>query len=467
MSYALQFLAGQQWALLPNVLETMADIAQRNPLGGGDLESVLKREGLPVNGTRTAVNRDGVAVIPVTGVISRYASFFTDICGGTTVARLATDITAAIDDPAVRAVVLDIDSPGGQAAGINELADQLYAARGTKPLVAYGGGGVASAAYWLASACDEIVIDDTAQVGSIGVVATYRLVKDDERVQTVELVSSRSPNKRPDLNSADGKAKALESIDAMADVFVERVARNLGLEPDEVVAAGDSGGVLIGRHAVEAGLAHRLGSLEGVIAELSGSTTTKGRVAATHRATAATPAANRKQEGNNAMVLTIEKGATATAVAEALQAQHPDAFEAIAAQGREDASAGHAEAIEAARKEGAASETARVKGVFAQAMPGHEALIQTLALDGETTGEQAAVKVLAAEREASAGHIDAAKNTPANDVEDIAASADTKPRVDSKAVANEAHGLVREAAANGERLSFAAAVRQLTGAAKS
>ncbi len=465
MSYALQYLAGQQWALLPNVLESMADIAQRNPLSGVDLESVLKRDGMPVNGTRTAVNRDGVAVIPVTGVISRYASFFTDICGGTTVARLATDITTAIDDPSIRAVVLDIDSPGGQVTGINELADQIYAARGTKRIVAYGGGGLASGAYWLASACDEIVIDDTAQVGSIGVVATYRMIKDDERVQTIELVSSRSPNKRPDMTSADGQAKALESIDAMSDVFIERVARNLGMSEDAVVKAGDSGGVLIGRHAVEAGLANRLGNLEGVISELIGNATTKGRIAANHRATAATPATNRKQEGNNAMVLTIEKGASATAVADALKAQHPDAFEAIAAQGREEATAGHAEAIEAARKEGAASETARVKGVFAQSMPGHDALIQTLALDGETSGEQAAVKVLAAEREATSGHLEAAKKTPANDVEEVAASGDTKTRVDSKSVATEANSLVKEAAAKGEKLSFAAAVRQLTGAA--
>lgn len=464
--YALQYLAGQQWALLPSVLEDMAAIAQRSMPTGGDLAAVLKREGLPVNGARTAVNRDGVAVIPVVGVISRYASFFTDICGGTTVARLATDIAAAVDDPSIRAVVLEIDSPGGHVTGINELADQIHAARGTKPIVAYGGGGVASGAYWLASACDEIVIDDTAQVGSIGVVATYRLTKDDERIQTIELVSSRSPNKRPDLTSADGKAKALESIDAMADVFIGRVARNLGMTTDEVIAAGDSGGVLVGQQAVDAGLAHRLGSLEGVIAELAGkATTTNRRTAATHRATAATPAANRKQEGNNAMVLTIQQGATATAVAEALKAQHPEAFEAIAAQGREEASAGHAEAIAAARKEGAAAETARVASVFEQSMPGHEALIQTLALDGETTGEQAAVKVLAAERSAGADYLDGVRQTPANKVKDTPAD-DKKAVVNSKDVAAEARELVEAEASKGRRLSFAAAVRQVTNGVK-
>lgn len=466
MSYVMQFLTGQQWALLPSTLEVMRDIAQRNPLGGGgELESVMKREGIPVANTRSVVNRDGVAVIPVTGVISRYASFFTDVCGGATVERLATDIAAAIDDPSIRAVVLDIDSPGGQVTGINELADQLYNARGKKPLIAYGGGAMASGAFWLASACDEIVVDDTSQVGSVGVVATYRIIKDDDQTQTIELVSNRSPNKRPDITSADGKAKALESIDAMADVFIGRVARNLGMSEDAVVVAGDSGGVLIGQHAVNAGLAHRLGSLEGLIAELSGRTTTGGHVKAAHQTTAVKTATKSNQEGNN-MVLTVEKGASATAVADALKAQHPDAFNAILGQGREEASAGHADAIEAARKEGAAAETARVSAVFDQAMPGHEALVKTLALDGTTSGEQAAVKVLAAERSAGSDYLDSAGKTPANKVKEVAGGQGGKTTVNSKSVAIEAQALVDEAAANGRRLSMSAAVRQVTGAAK-
>lgn len=465
MSYVMQFLTGQQWALLPSTLEVMRDIAQRHPLGGGELDSVMKREGIPVANTRSVVNRDGVAVIPVVGVISRYASFFTDVCGGATVERLATDIAAAIDDPSIRAVVLDIDSPGGQVTGINELADQLYNARGKKPLIAYGGGAMASGAFWLASACDEIVVDDTSQVGSVGVVATYRIIKDDDQTQTIELVSNRSPNKRPDITSADGKAKALESIDAMADVFIGRVARNLGMSEDAVVVAGDSGGVLIGQHAVNAGLAHRLGSLEGLIAELSGRTTTGGHVKAAHQTTAVKTAAKTNQEVSS-MVLTVEKGASATAVAEALKAQHPDAFNAIVDQGREEASTGHAEAIDAARKEGATAETARVKAVFDQTMPGHEALVQTLALDGETSGEQAAVKVLAAERAAGAGYLETAASTAANNVEEVADSQGGKTKVNSKSVAAEAQALVDEAAASGRRLSMSAAVRQLTGAAK-
>lgn len=469
MSYALQFLAGQQWAIQPSVLEAMADIAQRKAVEGVDIGALLKRDGLPINGARTAINRDGVAIVPVTGVVSRYASMFTDICGGTTTARLATDIETALNDTSVRALVLDFDTPGGQVTGINELADQLFEARGKKPVIAYGGGSVASAGYWLASACDEIVVDATSLLGSIGVVATYRLTKDSERVQTIELVSARSPNKRPDLNSDAGRAKAQESIDAMADIFIGRVARHRGMSADEVVAAGDAGGVLIGQQAVDVGLADRLGSLESVIAELSGSsrTTTIGRVAA-KPATAATPAAN-TQEGNETMCLTIEKGATATAVATALEAQHPEAFAALVQRGKDEATAEQAAAIKAARDEGYAegktAETARVAAVFEQSMPGHEALIQTLALDGETTGDKAAVKVLAAERKAGSDYLETAAGSAANAVEESAQSGG-KSTVSSTELAKEASALVYEAQARGERLSYAAAVRQLKGGAK-
>lgn len=59
---------------------------------------------------------------------------------------------------------------------------------------------------------------------------------------------------------------------------------------------------------------------------------------------------------------------------------------------------GMAQAIEKARKEGVAAEQARIKAVRALSIPGHEALIETLMFDGETTGEQAAMKVLTAEK---------------------------------------------------------------------
>ena len=132
----------------PSVLLAVADRQ-------GDPEALEARLGRPLDNTRAVSIRDGVAVIPITGPIMRYANLFTRISGATSTQELATDLQTALDSPQVRAIVLNIDSPGGEASGINELADMIHASRGKKPIKAYVGGTGASAAYWIASAADE------------------------------------------------------------------------------------------------------------------------------------------------------------------------------------------------------------------------------------------------------------------------------------------------------------------------
>ena len=98
--------------------------------------------------------------------------------------------------------MLEIDSPGGQIAGISEFADQVAAAG--KPIVAYISDIGASAAYWIASAADQVIIRDTAAAGSVGVVATLRRdKKDNDRIQ---IVSSQSPRKRVDPETEEGRS---------------------------------------------------------------------------------------------------------------------------------------------------------------------------------------------------------------------------------------------------------------------
>jgi ClpP class serine protease len=267
---AFHLASSRPWLIQRESLETILAIAQRY----GDPEALQARQGRPLDNTRTVTMRDGVAVIPVTGPVFRYANIFTEISGATSTGVLARDIQAAIDNPYVRGIVLDFNTPGGEATGINELANLIAAGRKQKPIKAYGGGTVASAGYWLASAADEIIIDETALLGSIGVVMSYldtsaRDAKSD--VRTIEIVSSQSPDKRIDPATDEGRAKVQTIVDALADTFVSAVARNRGVSVDTVVSDFGRGGVLVGAAAVEAGMADRLGSLEAVIAELAGS----------------------------------------------------------------------------------------------------------------------------------------------------------------------------------------------------
>ncbi|WP_268798027.1 S49 family peptidase [Pseudomonas huanghezhanensis] len=265
MRNAFDMASSQPWLMLPSALDNLLAISDRL----GDPAALEARLGQKLDNTRSVVIRSGVAIVPVTGPIFRYANLLTEISGATSTQILATDIRQALDNPAVKAIVLDIDSPGGVASGINELADMIYAGRLQKRIVAYVGGTGASAAYWIASAANEVVVDDTAILGSIGVVVEVTVSGDKAGSKSYEIVSRNAPNKRPDLSSEQGRAKVGETVDAMASVFEAKVARNLGVSPSRVPAMGGNGGLLVGAAAVKAGLAHRLGSLEGVISELS------------------------------------------------------------------------------------------------------------------------------------------------------------------------------------------------------
>lgn len=242
-----ELIASQPWAILPQALEALAAEAIGESVQAASL-------GLPVQGDRAASLADGVAVIPVTGPIFRHASLFTEFLGVITLDRLTQDFANALDNPAVERVVLVFDSPGGQVNGIAEFA-QLVREAG-KPVTAYVDGMAASAAYWIASAADRIVASKTAMLGSIGTVITLDARKRDGQI---EIVSSQSPNKRPDISTDAGRAQIQELIDRLAQVFVEDVAAYRAVSVPTVLGDFGAGGMLIAADAVARGMADGVG----------------------------------------------------------------------------------------------------------------------------------------------------------------------------------------------------------------
>lgn len=266
---AYNLASSRPWLITPEGLETVLTVADRM----GDVEALQTKLGRPLENTRTVRVVDGVAVVPVTGPIFRYANIFTEISGATSTQVLATDIRTALDNPYISGIVMEYDTPGGDATGINELAGLIYQGRSKKPIVAYAGGMMASAGYWLGSAATEVVADATSIIGSIGVVMSYLdTSKRDEKsdVRRVEIVSSSSPNKRLDPNSDAGRAKIQAIVDSMADVFISAVARNRKVTPDKVRSDFGQGGVMLAAEAKAAGMIDRISSLDAVIAELAG-----------------------------------------------------------------------------------------------------------------------------------------------------------------------------------------------------
>jgi ClpP class serine protease len=286
MHRLMHLAAAIPWAISPTWLSTILTIANRE---GPGPEAVAKELGRPLENTRAVEMRGSVAVIPVHGPIFRRANVLSEVSGATSVQVLATDLHLALDTEDVSAIVLDIDSPGGEANGISELAAMIYASRGRKPIHAYVGGTGASAAYWIAAACDRIHVGDTASVGSIGVV---RAVPNPgaSSAKDIEIVSSQSPNKRPDVTTEDGRAVYQTEVDELASVFVSRVAAYRGVSVETVLGRFGKGACLVGASAVAAGMADDLMSFEAVLASLSTSPTSAPMGAQASHPTASAPA---------------------------------------------------------------------------------------------------------------------------------------------------------------------------------
>lgn len=365
-------IRSELWAITPEALQQIDAIAH----GFGDPEAVAAKLGKPLANSRNVTVRDGVAIVPFIGPVFRYANLFSEISGATSIQTLATDFQTAVDDPNVKAIILEIDSPGGQVSGVSEFAAQVRAANAIKPVVSYVSNTSASAAYWVASAASEIVASDTARLGSIGAVMQ---LDGDEEDGSFKFISSQSPLKQVDPATDAGKAEYQKTVDALAEVFINSVADYRGVDPANVLTQFGQGGMMIASEAIAAGMADRLGSLETLIAQLSG-----GK-----------PLSNPKR-GNNTMSITRD----------VLAADHPDLLAAIIAEG-------HAAGLAEGKSLGAEAERVRIQGIEFLAMPGHDALVASLKFDGKTTAEQAALQILAAEkatRESMAGRI--ASDTP-------------------------------------------------------
>ena len=268
---AIGGLTSDAWLIDSAWLKTIYDIAMRN----GDVEALAAKKPKEVEGLQL---RDNTAIIKIVGPIFRYANLFTEMSGATSVSTLAKDLDKAINNDSVERIILDIDSPGGQVSGTNAFATMVKEATAKKPVIAYISGTGASAAYWIASAADEIVADATSIVGSIGVVSTFKKTSNDD----IEIVSSNAPNKRPNPESKEGQEEIRKTLDAIADVFVKTVAENRGVTEDHVNEKFGKGGVLVGEHALAVGMIDRIDTFENIIKGGQEMSITKDKLASEH-----------------------------------------------------------------------------------------------------------------------------------------------------------------------------------------
>ena len=286
--------------------------------------------------------KDGVAVIRASGALVHRTRLDADSSYLLGYNDIAADVEDAMGNADVHAVLLEMDSPGGEAQGAFELSDRLFDLRGKKPMYAIADSLSASAAYLMGSAADELVITSTGYAGSIGVVMRHvdfsaALASDGIRVTHIFAGAHKVDGNPYEPLPAAVRDDMQAEIDGLYTLFVDTVARNRRLEADAVRAT--QARTFRGVAAVTARLADRTGTTDALLTELAGLRARSYPVGQSARSTA-------QHEEPKMSETTPQAGAT----------QQP----ATPALTQAD--------VDRARAEGAAAERARVSAIL-----GHEA----------------------------------------------------------------------------------------------
>ena len=238
--------------------QTAASLPARASMFGNDLAQRHQR-----NGTQPFAVVDGIAVIEIAGTLVHRGAWIGQSSGLTSYEGIAAQLQAALADPGVRGIALDVDSFGGEVAGAFDLADRIRAARAQKPVHAFVAEHALSAGYVLASQADRIILPRTGAVGSIGVVALHTDMSGalDQKGIAVTLIHAGSH--KVDANPYQPLPEAIQDqmqreLEVVRFLFAETVAAGRGDRLTQSAALATEAAVFRGADAIAAGLADDL-----------------------------------------------------------------------------------------------------------------------------------------------------------------------------------------------------------------
>jgi signal peptide peptidase SppA len=237
----------------------------------------------------------GIAVIPIYGTLVRRAVGLEAASGLTSYGEIAAMIETAVNDPAINGILIEVDSPGGEAGGMFELARQIRAADAVKPIWAIASDSAYSAAYALASSASRLYVTETAGVGSIGVIAMHvdQSVRDAQagyRYTAITAGDQKNDFSPHEPLDAEAASRLKAEVDRLYGMFVDHVATMRGLEARFIRST--QAGLYFGADAVNAGLADAEGSFSSVVQDFS-----------TYLATKYTPVQNSLQRASRSSPL--------------------------------------------------------------------------------------------------------------------------------------------------------------------
>lgn len=217
---------------------------------------------------------DGVAIISIVGTLVNRGAWIGANSGLVSYEGIIHQINTAADAANVRAILLDMETPGGEVIGCAETAAALAAAGRKKPTAALVAGMACSAGYWIASAAHEIITTETGLSGSIGVVmlhADYSRAVDAAGITpTLIFAGAHKVDANPFEPLSDAVRADLQAeVDAAYAAFVRGVAKGRGARLTEAAAQATEARTFVGKAAVAAGLADSVGTLETALASLA------------------------------------------------------------------------------------------------------------------------------------------------------------------------------------------------------
>lgn len=276
MEYTRLIRAAMQrpWAITPAMAAVIADLLRYRAAGGRlSAEEIQARVGAAADEPRPMARRQGVvAVLPIWGVIANRT--FEASSGMTSAEAVGRTLQRAVSDDEVTAILLDVSSPGGTVDGIPELAAEIQRAKTVKPVWAIANSMAASAAYWLASQADELVVTPSGQVGSIGVYMLFEdwsahLEQEGIKFQPISAGEHKLEGAFWEPMSDETRSHYQASVDATYADFVKAVAKGRNVTVADVKKQFGGGRVFDAKDALARGMVDRIETFDQVVARLS------------------------------------------------------------------------------------------------------------------------------------------------------------------------------------------------------
>lgn len=277
----LSAFASQVWALEPKYLETMSAVLQRWAAGVPATPEVMAdveaAQAARAARKQAAANvGGGIAVLSLYGLITQRAAMVDEISGsgGTSTQKFSQSFREAMGDDTIGGIIIDIDSPGGSVFGVQDLYDEIMAARGIKPVYGFVNSLCASAAFWIGSACTQLYATKGSQAGSLGVYTCHENFAEAMKMAgiSVEFISAGKYKVEGASNGPltdEGRAFTQSQINAYYSAFASSVAKGRGTPIGQARDGMGEGRCLLAEDALAAGMIDGIDTFDGVVKRMS------------------------------------------------------------------------------------------------------------------------------------------------------------------------------------------------------